>query len=336
MFFVEDDRVIPRDWLERILEIDDLDPTDRAAVERFLASNVEARRLLDRVRAIEANQGPRGEIPHLELHRLEWDSSSSRVDAEQSLRLLLDRVIGQPATGGRTRALARRRAGTWLDRWTRFFPPPILIPAAVGALAILFIRVGPPSAPKAPTIAGDMAPAPVDAGVQPAETDEAPAVGPPFGIRSFSIGSRSGLRGGGGEAAWRTGESFVLRAQIERDGSLALVHVDPNGSVELLYPANESQARQVFRAGAPIEFPPAGVEEEWAFEGSPGPESFLLAIGPPGAVDVRKVAEATHNVGRVGVDRDAVVAQAKRALETSVGPVRSLVVDHRAPERVDP
>jgi hypothetical protein len=127
----------------------------------------------------------------------------------------------------------------------------------------------------------------------------------------------------------------VLRTELEQEGNLFLVHVDPRGEVELLYPADDAEARRIFPAGSAIEFPPKGSTQEWIFEGDPGPESFLLAVAPPGVVDARTVELVSGEARASGASRDAVVAKVMKALETHVGSVRSLAIDHRAPESAE-
>ncbi len=327
--------MIPRDWLDRILEIDDLDAVERAEVEQFLATNEDARRLVARLRTLESQKGPRGEIPELELHRLEWESPRAREEAEESLRLLLRRV--QQRSGAEDRAPVRPAPRqSFFDRWRHFFPAPILVPAAVGALVLLFWKAGGPSRSPEEEAAPGVRPPPsseVPSPQDPAPPAEIP--GAPFGVRSFTIGSRSGIRGGESGSAWKTGDSFVLRAELEREGNLVLIHVDPRGAVEVLYPIDDGEARRVFSAGALVEFPP-DEDQEWVFDGEPGAESFLLAVGAPGKSDGRAVAEQALLAGRSGSARAAVLSNVVRALETSMGPVRTLAVDHRSPETNGP
>jgi hypothetical protein len=118
VFLAEEERVIPRDRIERILELDDLDPRDRVEVEATLASHPEARELLERIRSIEREKGPRGEIPSFESHHLDWESPRARDEAHESLRLLLERVVGIRGESGAPTRRPKRRA-PWMKRISR-------------------------------------------------------------------------------------------------------------------------------------------------------------------------------------------------------------------------
>ncbi len=350
------------DWLERVLGAEDLTPEGRTALEEFFQAHPQARRLADRIHRLESRGAPRGEIrlPH-GGHGVEWRAAREHEEARESLRRLVLRLGLSPEalpseaeTGARAPVRGGRDSG-----WRRWFPAPLWVPAAVGALAILFLKTEPDPAtfpgasvrPAVPPASGTPRADPPEVRGPDASSSGGERTAPPAGARSpgarvdagtapggvISIHRRNGARGGvEAPESWSTGDPFVLRFLAPRDGALVLVHVDPRGAVALLDPADPHQPARIVRGGERIELPGEGSTEEWVFDGAGGVETFLLATGDPASWSTRDaILEALSSAPSSETPEEAVL-RVRRALQRGGSAVHELRVDHRPAEASAP
>lgn len=356
------------DWLRRILDAEDLTPAESGELEVLLVAHPEARRVLARLRALENTPAPRGEIQMTSSDAVPFASPSERTEAEESLRLLLARVVGTARIEERRDRPALAARKSWGQRLAALFPPPILVPAAVGVLALFFFRFGPsgethrppslpsggaPGNPPAVTLhpgAGvsesDVAPSPAESGAPSSRApgartgEDRPALFRSLSIHSGSV-SRGGIRAESSEGAvsrggWQTGDAFFLRFDLDHDGSVMLYHVDPTGVAERLYPQDPEAPPRVFRAGTSVELPLPEGGEEWVFEGEPGIETFLLAMGDTATWNQKAAISEVDRAAALKESAEDAVARIQSALTLGGGFVRVLRVDHRAVEERAP
>lgn len=276
-------------WEDLILGHEDLDGDERASADAHLAACPRCQRLLARVRDLESAPGPRGALPALEgTRRLRMGRADAR-QARASLAALRARLdLGRPAVSRRAIRLA----------------PRVLLPAALAAAALLLYL---------------------------SRASDRHQVYP----REVALVAFSGPRGTEGGAdraeprtAWRTGESFRIRFELDRPSHPVVIHVDPAGRSELLHPDGPHSPIPLMPGGQPVSLPPAESAVEWTFEGEPGPETFLVSVSPDGRADlVAILGEAAALQGAAG-PRAEVVRSLARLLEARLGRTGIVEVEH--------
>jgi hypothetical protein len=131
-----------------------------------------------------------------------------------------------------------------------------------------------------------------------------------------------------GAQAWKTGEPFALQFRLTRPGFVYVLHVDPAGEVEVLYPGALEARGTLVAAGETMRIPDAGGPEEWVLEGEPGIETFLIAASSkekaPLDALLEEIAARVENVR----DREGRIKAVQRVLEKRLGSVQSTSVDH--------
>jgi len=273
---------------ELVLGYEHLEPAERLRADAHLAVCPSCRRTLEALQGVERRARLAGAFPDLP----EWkDLPGSEDDlrsADRSLALLLQRLDD---SSPEARSAPRPR-----PRWLR--PVAWAVPLAAAAVLLLL--------------------------VQPQRRATPP-------LRAIELVAPSSPRGGPapgeGRRTWYTGERFVLRFTLEQPASPVVIHVDPAGAIELLYPERVDAPMAVLPASTELQLPPASTGASWAFEGDPGTEVFLVAAAPRGGIDLARVLARLEALPREpeGVSR---VERMRGVLEEQVGPVQAIEVDH--------
>lgn len=327
-------------WFLEILGVDELEGEERARVERLLEDDPRARELIQRLREVERSKGPLG-VLSFESGPSRWPSPLEAEEAGQSLAELRFRLLGARALRSADQA---RKEGSWHPRWAFFrtvFRSPLLMPLVVGALTVLFMRANSPQERRDSLNWGDR---PMEAApARPFRFPRLLLLDPPVRSEVRARGGR-GLEGllpasvfrliaegetrGGSTGEWRTGDAFSLRIQLEQDAHVALVHIDSAGQLQRLYPRTTQEQKGVHRAGELLELPSPSSDEEWIFEGSPGDETFLLAIFKPGNPGIDRLEKVLTPFASSGDSRDDLVEAVTSALEAQGALVETLVAKH--------
>jgi hypothetical protein len=240
-----------------VLGFEETTGAEREAAERHLATCDECRRLLERFQAHERAPGPRGALSEAALAERPPAGSDELAAAEASLASLQARLReAKPATpegGARVVALPPRSRGRRV-LW--------LVPAAAAAatlLALWFVPRG--------------------------ERHDA--------LRGASLLHAGTLRGDTADAApdslWRIGDAFEVALQLDAPGWPVLVHVDGDGAPTQLYPGESADGPRL-EAGLQV-LRPLDRQVEWAFEGEPAAEEFLVAVAtlePPDRIAITR------------------------------------------------
>ncbi len=306
------------DWRDLILSYEDLEADERRRADEHLAACAECRALLDGVRAVETARGPEGALPPLEdgeFFALSADEAAAEAASRGALRARLGleaerraeraSARGVPAGPTREAPAAARPLRERVSTLMRNLRPRVVVPlAAAAAVVLVFLLRGP-------------------------ETGRGP-------IRELRLAPYSGTRGetdsGGapGEAgrAWRTGDAFVLRFELVEPAYPIVFHVDPDGAVALLHPADPLAPVAAMPANVSLELPPAEQDVVWTFEGEPGIETFFVAASPraPRALDA--VLDVARTAARSALGRDEVASALRAILEKRVGPVQAIEAVH--------
>jgi hypothetical protein len=125
---------------------------------------------------------------------------------------------------------------------------------------------------------------------------------------------------------WRSGDAFALEAHFVAGVVPFVFLVDPAGVPSMLHPPPGRATTPTARAGI-LRFPTPESGDLWILGPDAGPETFLVAAG---RADPPVPAELAARVGSLaGDDRAAVLAEVKDLLETAVGPVAVIEIDHR-------
>jgi hypothetical protein len=311
------------EWLDRVLGADDLDPAARNEVEAWLADHPDARRLLDRIRAIEAGEeDPLGTLPSLEIAAREL-AGPERAEAERSLAQLAER-LERSGSWRTARVPSRDRDelshGGLLDRmrraWSALAGAPAgvrLVPVAAAAAVALFFLTRPDDR----TVRFDDRPVLGELVVRPASRVRG---GDPDGVPDTTAAR-----------VWRTGETFVLRCPVDRPVVPVLLHLDPGGRLELLHPERVTGPYRVHRPDRLLELPEPESGVEWVLEGGAGTETFLLAAAPEEsdlAAVMPGVLEEARALATPDVERDEAIRRLTKLLEERVGEVRLTEIRH--------
>jgi len=271
------------DWLDRLLAGDDLDDAGQRELEERLLDAPAARELLERVRGLEKAPGPRGALPELDTLRV---SAAHAQEAERSLRTLLLRVLDEvPA-----RAPESGRLG-WRHRLAGWLRPPVLVPAAVVALAAFFFFRSPD-----------------------------PALGP-LQIEGVA------LTRGADAPGWREGDAFRLRCDVTRPMVPVVFHLDPEGRLALLHPATPAGPFPRSTPARPIVLPDPAGPERWELTGAGGRETFLLAAWKDPPADLAQLVAELEKIPAGAPDASAAVVLVREALERVADEVRVAVID---------
>ncbi len=312
------------EWQELILAYEDLAPEERAQAGEHLAACATCRALLARLQEIERAPGPLGSLPDLAGAAQRLTPEEAR-EAAASLAAMRQR-LGLSAHDARAAGAALRARG-WLrpleaalrplgTLLSRRSAPRLLIPvAAAAALIVVAMRLLPQPGPgvhdlqliPAATLRGDERSAGRESGA------------------SVTDGRNVATSG---ERVWRTGESFFLRFTLARDGFPVVFHVDPAGRIALLHPEGPAAALVRVPGGMTTQLPPASSGDEWAFEGEPGSETFLVAVTARARVDLAGLLEEARRAAGDSAERDRAVIGLEALLADRLGPVASLSVRH--------
>jgi len=285
-----------------VLVYEELTETERARADEHLASCSACAELLGRLQRLERAAAAQGAIPPLDAPVLERLSAGEREDADASLALLRTRLRLGPRFGNRpTRAGLRARGGV-LDAFRDWLFGPTgmrwaLASASVAAILLVTFVVWQPR--------------------QSGMTTGAL-------VRDARLAPYSGPRGAT-VPGWHTGQAFVLDFMLAAPASPVVFHVDPRGSVTLLYPESPTSPAPIEPAGL-VRLPREGSEIVWRLEGEPGPETFLVGATANGQVSLRELAAEAERAG--GSDRDAALGRLRALLERRLGPVQSIEVEH--------
>ena len=240
---------------ELILAYEELSNQERAQVDAHLAACAGCRELLTRLQAVEREAASLGDLPPLGDPTAEALNAPDERAACESLQALRQE-LGLEGAATQAPAAVRPLRKTIHQRSTLrdLFRPPMLLRwlAPMGIAAALVLVVAPWRT--GPTIR--------DVTLQPAEhlrgaTTPAPTAEP--------------------ERPWHTGEAFFLQFHLERAGAPVVFHLDPEGSLNLLYPDPRAQPQR-FAAGSVVQLPAREEDSEWVFEGPPGAETFLISL----------------------------------------------------------
>jgi hypothetical protein len=222
-------------------------------------------------------------LPELdELHVSAADSEEAR----RSLRALLLRATGEVPP-----ARAQELRPTWGRRLIGLLRPPVLVPAAVLALAaILFLR------------------------------NPEPALGP---LQVEPVAITRGTESPG----WREGEAFRLRCDVTRPLFPVVFHLDPEGNLALLHPANPAGPFPRSSPEHPIVLPDPNGSERWELTGAGGRETFLLAAWEEPPRDLEALVADLEKIRAGAPDPAAAAELVREALEHVADEVRVAVID---------
>lgn len=271
---------------ELLLHYEDLSDDARAHADALLDAHPEYRAVLARLREAERAR-PLGALrDEATVDALDPVSSA---EADRSLDALKRRVARQLAGTGAGDARARNRS-----RFGRWLPAQVGAFALAGAVAVLLLLWGRPPSPF---------------------RDVALTV--PAGTRAGSIASV--------RETWQTGDAFALSLSMARSARIVVLHVDPDGIVQILSPDPFVVPLDEVEVGSEVILPNPGSGVVWRFEGRSGPESFVVVATPSEAPPLREVLDAFPGVA---ADREARLRRLLDRLEALVGPTRRLDVRH--------
>jgi len=234
-------------WRELYLGYEELDASRRREVDAYLARNPAARERLEKLRELERRAvEPMGAIG-LDASSVDALDSEDRAGEKRSREALLARLGKQEATASR-----RRRGRGIASRWSRR----VWLPAAVAAALLLFL--GPWNDGSDPQMSG----------LQIVQLDDGRQT------RSTSDGARL-----------HSGDAFALSFELDREASIVVYHIDPEGQFALVVPPSVDQPPPRFDSGY-VRIPGRDDPEQWVLGGDPGTEGFVvgLSAGPPPAL----------------------------------------------------
>jgi hypothetical protein len=286
-------------WRRLVLSLDDLEGEQQAAAQAHLRGCPECVVLLQRVREHErapAQLGAWGAAAFGAADAAQAAaelSSRERAQAEASLTDLRARFQQHPEQQPRAvpSELPVRRSAPWhrmpapARRWWVWAAP--LVVAAAGIVMLVTPRNG-------SLVTGSLQV--IAVGIDRA-VDQAP------------------------RTQWRTGDAFALRFQLRRPAYPLVFHVDPNGAIALLYPADPGRLAQLpLRAGANV-LPEPGTDERWVLSGEGGTETFLLVAPRTRPSALGGLIERLQRLPDPGASHADRTAALRRALEREFGRV---------------
>lgn len=304
---------------EQVLGYEDLELAERAAIDGHLAGCAACRGLRAALLEREAEARALGTLPKESLDLTVAMAAGPALilasardpeilaDERRSLEQLIDRIAAaRPAPRAAARPApqpvprAPSRARPSLAWW--------LVPAAVAAAALLWVRPpgrGVPELPAPPGLAA---------------------------LVSAAITPVSGVRGAR-DRGYHTGDAFVLSLRLRGPGVPVVVVVDGAGEVALLHPTSDREARE--RGPGLVELPDSSMSERWIFRGSPGVETFLSAAAPARDFAWQRLRAEVEALGRTPMRsgspdsaRLARVESARLLLDRAWGPVQRVIVEH--------
>lgn len=275
----------PRDMEKLVLGYEELEPAEKAVVDRFMIAHPELANRLRWHQQLEAQAG--ADLP---LGQAAWQDNLTpeEVEAqEESLRRILaelDLVVNESAAGAPSAKILSftehlRRQALW-----------VLPLAAVLALA-LFMPRG--SAEK--LLLHDLT-------VQALETRV--------------DGSRGAELPNPEDGVLHTGQAFALEFSLESNAYVVVYHVDPAGQVSRVYPGTITDSLSPHRGGQGHQIPDPDSGEVWVLGSETGTETFLVASSKelPLALEKFELPADTS-------DRERVLAELKSRLAAIVDQV---------------
>ncbi len=128
--------------------------------------------------------------------------------------------------------------------------------------------------------------------------------------------------------SFNSGEAFALSFRLEATAGVIVYHVDPSGSVSLVFPGSTSEAILSFEAGASQRIPSTMSEEQWVLGREAGRESFLLAAVEDADLDLELLDQEIHQLLSGVDDRQLVVENLETLLEDRLATVQLIEFDH--------
>ncbi len=230
------------------------------------------------------------------------------------------RMLTQPAPSRPSRRRARQ-ADEWepLRRLVMLVVLPVI--AVIALVAWLRVAAGPPPPPPETATPTGFAPT-----ARPGRgPDRAVAPTPAFGALDLRLERYSGAPASDG--AWHTGDPFDLRFTLPSASHVVAWRVRPSGDVVRVYPPAGAVAAVRHGTGEVV-LPPITSRENWAFDETAGPETFVVAVSEQAPAPLASLDDAVATALVDVTDRVARLELLDTVLREHFGPASRLDVEH--------